>query len=120
MPMTPVGGIQTRAGGTMARMPQRSVDDCEDILARLEALPKRVVQNIALLQEGMKSGYTPPKLMLREVPKQITGLIPADAMGSPLLEPFTEFPARFPEAEPKRLTDCDQDHYPIAGAPALP
>src|SRR5258708_2950354 len=119
MPMTQIGGIQQSAAATMARMPHRAVADYEDILARLEALPKRVVQNIALLQEGMKRGYTPPKLMLREVPKQIAGLIPADAMGSPLLEPFTEFPAGFPEAERIRLTDRAKDLYATAVAPAF-
>jgi len=58
-----------------------------------------VEQTLVLLQDGVKKGYTPPKPMLRDVPKQIADLIPTDPMGSPLLEPFTKFPAGFPEAE---------------------
>ncbi len=119
MPMTQMGGIHQRSPSTLATMPHHTVADYEDILARLESLPKNVEQNIALLQEGLKKGYTPPKLMLRDVPKQIAGLTPADPMGSPLLEPFTEFPARFPEAERIRLTDRAKKIYASSVAPAF-
>src|SRR5712692_268590 len=57
--------------------------------------------------------------MLRDIPKQIADLIPADPMGSPLLEPFTEFSAGFPEAERIRLTDRAKKIYASAVAPAL-
>ncbi|MEQ1353964.1 MAG: DUF885 family protein, partial [Candidatus Acidiferrum sp.] len=93
MPLTQMGGIQQGAAETLSTMPRRSVADYEDILARLEALPVSVEQQQALLQEGLKRGYTPPKLMLRDLPKQIADLIPADPMASALLEAFTEFPA---------------------------
>jgi len=95
------------------------VADYEDILARLEALQKAVEQNLILLQEGLKKGYTPPKLMLRDVPKQIADLIPADPLASALLEPFTEFPPGFPEAERGRLTDRAKKIYTSAVAPAF-
>jgi uncharacterized protein (DUF885 family) len=104
MPMNQMDGIQQGAAGLIALMPRQSVANYEDILARLDALPKIVEQNLALLQEGLKKGYTPPKLMLRDVPKQIADLIPSDPLASPLLEPFTKFPAGFPEAERSRLT----------------
>src|SRR5258706_10311756 len=57
--------------------------------------------------------------MLRDVPKQIADLIPTDPMGSPLLEPFTKFPAGFPEAERIRLTDRAKKGYASAVAPAF-
>jgi uncharacterized protein (DUF885 family) len=119
MPITQMGGIQQRAAETISTMPHRSVADYEDILARLDALPKNVEQTLVLLQEGVKKGYTPPKLMMRDVPKQIAGLIPADAIASPLLEPFTEFPAGFPDAERTRLTDRAKKIYTSAIAPAF-
>jgi uncharacterized protein (DUF885 family) len=119
MPMTQMGGIQQGSASTLATMPHQTVADYEDILARLEALPKNVEQNLQLLQEGLKKGYTPPKLMLRDVPKQIAGLIPADPLASPLLQPFTEFPAGFPEAERARLTDSAKRIYKDAVAPAF-
>src|SRR5713226_2801983 len=119
MPITQMGGIQQGAAETIATMPNRTVADYEDILARLETLPKKVEQTLVLLQEGVKKGYTPPKLMLRDVPKQIADLIPADPMRSPLLEPFTEFPAGFPEAERIRLIDRAKKIYASAVAPAF-
>src|SRR5260370_34410502 len=119
MPIDQMGGIQQGAEATFAAMPHQSVADYEDILARFETLPRVIGQTQALMQVGLKKGYTPPKLMLREVPKQIAGLIPADPLGSPLLEPFTEFPAGFPEAERIRLTDRAKDLYATAVAPAV-
>src|SRR6202521_2239692 len=119
MPMTQMGGIQQGAAEIIAAMPNRTVADYEDILARLETLPKKGEQSVVLLQEGVKKGYTPPKLMLRDVPKQIADLIAADPLGSPLLEPFNGFPAEFPEAERVRLTDRAKKIYASAVAPAF-
>jgi uncharacterized protein (DUF885 family) len=119
MPMTQMGGIQQGSASTLATMAHQTVADYEDILARLEALPKSVEQNLRLLEEGLKKGYTPPKLMLRDVPKQIAGLIPADPLASPLLQPFTEFPSGFPVAERTRLTDSAKRIYKDVVAPAF-
>jgi uncharacterized protein (DUF885 family) len=119
MPVTQMGGIQQGAAETISTMPHRTVADYEDILARLDALPKNVEQTLLLLHEGVKKGYTPPKLMMRDVPKQIAGFITADAMASPLLEPFTEFPAGFPEAERIHLTSHAKQTYTSAIAPAF-
>ena len=119
MPLSQMGGIQQGSPSTLATMPHHTVADYEDILARLESLPKNIDHNIALLQEGLGKGYTPPKLMLRDVPKQIAGLTPADPLGSPLLEPFTEFPVGFPETERIRLTDRAKKMYASAVAPAF-
>jgi uncharacterized protein (DUF885 family) len=119
MPMNQMDGIQQGAAGLIALMPRQSVANYEDILARLDALPKIVEQNLALLQEGLKKGYTPPKLMLRDVPKQIADLIPSDPLASPLLEPFTKFPAGFPEAERSRLTERAKTIYTSSVAPSF-
>ncbi|PYU52197.1 MAG: DUF885 domain-containing protein [Acidobacteria bacterium] len=119
MPMTQMGGIQQGMPATLATMPHQTVADYEDILARLEALPKNVEQNIELLRGGLRRGYSPPKLMLRDVPKQIAGLIPADALASPLLEPFSKFPAGFPGSEKARLTQRAKQLYSGAIVPAI-
>jgi uncharacterized protein (DUF885 family) len=119
MPITQMGGIQQGSASTLATMPRHTVADYEDILARLEALPKSVEQNLLLLREGLQKGYTPPKLVLRDVPKQIADLIPADPLASPLLEPFAEFPAGFPESERSRLTDRAKKIYSSGLAPAF-
>ncbi len=119
MPITQMGGIQQGIASTLATMPHKSAPEYEDVLARLEAVPKNVEQNLVLLQEGLKKGYTPPKLILRDVPKQIADLIPADPMASPLLQPFTEFPAGFSEAERARLTQRAKRIYADSVRPAF-
>ena len=119
MPMNQMEGIQTGAADTLSNMQNRTVADYEDILARLEALPKWVEQNIALMQEGLKRGYTPPKLMLRDVPKQLADLTPADPLASPLWQQFTQFPSGFPEAEKARLTERAKNIFTTSVAPAF-
>lgn len=119
MPLNQMSGIQQGAAETIASMPRRSTADYEDILARLEALPRSIEQQQALLQEGLQRGYTPPKLVLRDVPKQIADLIPADPMASALLEPFKEYPAEAPESERKQLTNRAKEIYTGRVAPAF-
>jgi uncharacterized protein (DUF885 family) len=119
MPINQMSGAQQGAAETISTMPNRSVADYEDILARLEALPAYVEQQQALLQEGLKRGYTPPKLMLRDVPKQIADLIPADPMASALLEPFKNFPSEISEHERTRLTNSAKEIYSASVVPAF-
>src|SRR6266481_3455345 len=71
MPLDQMGGIQQYAPATLALQPHQTVADYEIILKRLVALPVAVDQQIALLQDGLKRGYTPPKIVLRDLPKQI-------------------------------------------------
>jgi uncharacterized protein (DUF885 family) len=119
MPITQMGGVQQGAAHTIASMPNRNIADYEDILARLEALPASVAQQQALLVEGLRRGYTPPKLMLRDLPKQIADLVPADPLASALLQPFTEFPSAISDAGRARLTDRAKNIYTTTLAPAF-
>ena len=119
MPVNQMGGIQQGAAETLATMPHEKLSDYEDILARLQALPTAVDQTIGNLQEGLKRGYTTPKITMRDVPAQITNLIPADPMKSALLEPFTEFPASFAATERSGLTDRAKQIYANSIAPAF-
>ena len=119
MPINQMGGVQQSAAETISSMPNRSVADYEDILARLEGLPTYVEQQQALLQEGLRRGYTPPRLMLRDVPKQIADLIPADALASALLEPFKNFPVEIPVHDRTRLTNRAKEIYGTSLVPAF-
>jgi uncharacterized protein (DUF885 family) len=119
MPINQMSGVQQEAAETISTMPNRSVADYEDILARLEALPALVEQQRALLEEGLKRGYSPPKLTLRDVPKQIADLIPAEPMASALLEPFKSFPIEIPEHEHTRLTNRAKEIYSARLLPAF-
>jgi uncharacterized protein (DUF885 family) len=119
MPLDQMGGIQQDAASTLALQPHQTVPDYETVLKRLGALSAAVDQQLALLQEGLKRGYTPPKIVLRDLPKQIADLTPADPLASPLLQPFTEFPANFPAADRARLTEKAKSIYAASVAPAF-
>ena len=119
MPVSQMGGVQQGAADTLTKMPRRSVADYQDILARLEALPKNVEEQQTLLQDGLKRGYTPPKLMLRDIPKQFADLVPSDPMASALLEPFTEFPGDISEEQRKALTNRALEIYQQRVAPSF-
>jgi len=119
MPLNQMGGIQQGAAETLATMAHEKLSDYEDIIARLEALPAVVDQTMGNLQEGVKRGYTPPKITMRDAPKQITDLIPVDPLKSALLEPFTEFPPGFSVAERNRLVDRAKQIYVGSVVPAF-
>lgn len=112
-------GIQQGAPETLSSAPHATIADYEDILARLAALPKAFDQEISLLQEGLKRGYTQPKITLRDVPQQIADLTPADPLKSPLLDPFHDFPQTISETDRKRLTQRATEIYASALVPAV-
>ena len=119
MPLDQMEGIPQRAASVLANTPHRNVAEYEIILDRLAALPAAVDQQIALLQAGLKNGYTPPKITMRDVPKQIADLIPGDPLKSALLQPFTDFPADFPASQKPRLIEKAQKLYLSGVAPAF-
>ncbi|HUI73831.1 MAG TPA: DUF885 domain-containing protein [Candidatus Acidoferrum sp.] len=119
MPLNQMEGIQQGAASTIASMPHQTIADYEDILARLEALPPAVEENIALLKAGLLRGYSPPKITMRDLPKQVADLIPADPMKSPLLGPFANFPPSISESDRMRLMDRAKYIYSTADAPAF-
>ena len=118
IPINQMGGIQD-AADLFAMMPHEKVGDYEDILARLESLPLPVEETVAWMKEGLKRGYTPPKITMRDLPKQLADLIPNDAMSSPLLAPFQQFPAAIGEADRARLSDRAKQIYANRVAPAF-
>ena len=119
MPINQMEGIQQGAASTLENTPHRTPGDYDVILARLLALPAAVDQQIVLLQKGLAQGYAPPKVALRDLPKQIEDLISGKAMKSPLLQTFSEFPADFPANERARITEKVQKIYWSAVLPAF-
>jgi uncharacterized protein (DUF885 family) len=119
MPIDQMNGIQQGAAMTLSNMPHASVENYEDILARLEALPTVVDQVRANLEAGLKLGYTPPKIAMRDVPQQIANLIPDDPAKSALLQPFQEFPQSISPKERTALIERANRIYSSGVAPAF-
>jgi uncharacterized protein (DUF885 family) len=99
-----LGGVQQDVPQMVElMMPHRSVADYEDILARLNGVPKVISQTMVLLKRGLAAGITPPRITLRDVPQQVEAEMVEDPAKNPMLQPFYEFPAAIPVAEQERL-----------------
>jgi len=118
MPISQMGGIQD-AADLFVIMPTRKSGGLRRHSGAAGSLPTPVEQTIAWMQEGLKRGYTPPKITMRDLPKQLADLIPSDAMKSPLLAPFQNFPSSIGEADRARLTDRAKQIYASRVAPAF-
>jgi uncharacterized protein (DUF885 family) len=100
-----MGGVQTGILQVIEMMPAARAEDYENIVKRLRGVPTVVDQTIAQMQEGLKQHDTPAKIVLRDVPKQISDQIVDDPDSSPLLAAFQHFPDTVPAADQKRLHD---------------
>lgn len=118
LPVDQMDGIQKSIAQTLEIQPRRTVEDLEDALARLQAVPRLLEQVTALLEEGRRSGVIHARVPLRDVPDQITGLIPADPLESPLLDPFVDPGPEVGEEAARRLQERAAEAYRSGARPA--
>ncbi len=98
-----LGGVQQEVPQMMASMSAKSIDDYENRLARLRAVPVLIEQTLVLLDRGLSAGITPPRITLRDVPQQLRNLITEDPADSPIFLPFTEISDEIPALVKTRL-----------------
>jgi uncharacterized protein (DUF885 family) len=106
-----LGGAHLDVEQYVRLMPAGSVADYETIVARLQAVPRFIDQNIALMREGMARGITTPRVVLRDVPEQVRAQIVDDPLSSALLGAFKTFPETISAADRERLTGAAQEAY---------
>ena len=104
MPINQLEGIPQDIPRTIAIMPAATVDDYGRIVARLQGVAALVDQTIALMQQGMARGMTPPRMTFAAVPDQVRAQIVSDPAASPLLAAFKKWPAAIGAADRERLT----------------
>ena len=104
MPVNQLEGIQTDIPRMIAAMPAATREDYESIVSRLQGVAALVDQTIALMERGLAAGMTPPAIAVRDIPGQVAGQVVSDPKQSPLLEPFSNWPATVPEADRSSLT----------------
>jgi uncharacterized protein (DUF885 family) len=104
-------GIHNRVYVTVDRMPAFTVKDCQNIVARLRAVPAYVDQNIAIMDEAIAQGAMQPKIVADLVIGQLQTQVGQDASKTALLEFLKKMPASIPEAERTRLRTEATDAY---------
>jgi len=103
LPVNQMQGAQQNVAQTIVMMPVARAADYEDVVERLRGVPRLVEQTIALMEKGLETGITPPRVTLRDVPQQILNQVVEHPAASPLLRPFARFPETVAEAERERL-----------------
>jgi uncharacterized protein (DUF885 family) len=104
-------GMHNRVYTTIDRMPAFTVKDCENIIARIRAVPAYVDQNIEILNEAIAKGETQPKIVADRVIDQLKGQVAQDASATALLEYIKKMPGSIPEADRTRLRQEGSDAY---------
>lgn len=119
MPIDQLSGVQQDLAQTLSNAPARTVEDYEDMVARIAASGERIDQETDLMQWGLELGLTPPAVTLRDVPDQVRNQIVDDPLKSPLLVPFRNMPASIPPGERKRLLAAAAEAYDTQAKPAF-
>src|ERR1700739_1953006 len=119
MPVNQVEGLLQNVPLVISLMPAQRPQDYDDTIERLNAIPMLVAQTIELMKNGMAHGWTPPKIVMRDVPKQAEDQIFSDPLASPMLQAFRQFPSAISAQQQKELTERAVAAYKERVTPAL-
>lgn len=80
-----------------------TLEDYQNYLSKLKALPTYFAQQTYWLKQGLKEGITPPKATLKGFENSISAyILPVEK--SSYFKPFTQYPSHFTEAQKAQLT----------------
>jgi uncharacterized protein (DUF885 family) len=99
-------------------VPLRDAHDYEGYLARLNAFPRYIKQQVEQMRYGVTTGRVPPRAALLGVDEAIRPLLVDDPGQSPLYAPFARMPATIPERERARLAEAGRAAVAEAVVPA--
>jgi uncharacterized protein (DUF885 family) len=103
MPINADSGFHSSFARLSKEMPLATVKDYENYISRLNAWPRYVREQIALMRLGLKSGMTVPRATLEGYDASIAAHVVNDATKSVFWPPFEKFPSTVPASERERL-----------------
>lgn len=103
MPFNADSGFHTGFSRLPKDVPLKSAKDYENYISRMNAWPRYVREQIALMRMGIERGFTVPRATLDGYERTMSAHVVDDAAKSVFWEPFVEFPATVPESEHARL-----------------
>jgi uncharacterized protein (DUF885 family) len=80
-----------------------ATSDYENYIARLRAFPAYVEQQMTVMREGLRRGFSMPRIVLEGYDVTMSSHVVTDPATSLFWSPFTEFPVAVPAAERERL-----------------
>jgi uncharacterized protein (DUF885 family) len=116
--ITAEGGFHTDFSRLPEEMPLASAKDYDSYVARLRAFPAFARQNTELLREGVATGYTLPRVVMKGFTDAIAMHVVDDVTRSVFWKPFASFPATVPESERERLRQAGRAAIHDAVVPA--
>ena len=102
MPINQRGGVQSLES-TAEQLRMQTVKDYEDWLARMAAVPEVIEQTMALQEQGRKSGYMPPKILMERISDQLAQQTVENPEDSPFFLAFESMPDTMAEEDKSRL-----------------
>ena len=75
----------------------------DNYIASLQSFRAHTAQRIATLRAGLKAGRALPRQVLDDYDAPVAAQIHTDITASPLNQPFTQVPDRFPEEDKERI-----------------
>ncbi|MEO7251741.1 MAG: DUF885 domain-containing protein, partial [Arenimonas sp.] len=98
MPVTQQGGVHVLADGALQLLRFEHEKDYANWIARLRAYGSYADQTIALMRQGMASGWLPPKAIMQRVPAQIAAQLTPAPEDSAYYTPFKTMSVKVPVA----------------------
>jgi len=103
IPLNADSGFHTDFAELPNQMPFATPRDYESYIARLSAFPRYVGQEISLMREGLRAGFTVPRVALQGAETTMESHVVSDPEKSVFYAPFRSFPPAVPESERARL-----------------
>jgi len=103
LPINADSGFHTGFADLPRHTPFTTTRDYESYIARLRAWPAYVAQQVANMREGLRAGFTLPRVVLDGYDVTIRTHVVADPEQSVFYAPFRAFPPGVPEVDRARL-----------------
>jgi len=103
MPFNADSGFHTGFSRLPQDVPLATVRDYENYISRLNAWPRMVREEIALMRKGIERGFTVPRATLDGYDHTIAAHVVDDPAKSVFWKPFEKFPTAVPASEQERL-----------------
>jgi uncharacterized protein (DUF885 family) len=118
IPITSDSGFHTGISRLGQELTLATVLDYDNYLARLRAIPAYFDQHVAHMREGLRTGFTSPRVALAGYEATMRPHVVADPEKSAFWKPFTAFPRGVPASEHERLRAAGREAIREAVVPA--
>ena len=106
LPLSKVWGFHLAFPDCYLSMPFGNAEDYEKYIARLNAFPRYVADQIELMRAALQQGFIPPRAILDGVDEAIRAQMVTEPADSVLYQPFLSFPPGLGEAQRQRLSQA--------------